>query len=64
MLPGALEISVSTKEKYTLRFSHYLEDGNTSSYLKAVEAKPYGEYLKPMMLKYVGYVQKRVGSYL
>ena len=60
----ALEISLSTIEKYTLTYSNYFGDGDTSFCLKVVQAKPYGEDLIPMMLEYVGHVQKRDGSCL
>ena len=63
-MPRALEISLSAIEKYTLTYSNYFGDGDTSFYLKVVQAKPYGEDLIPMMLEYVGHVQKQDGSCL
>ena len=59
---GALEIFRSSLVKYNLRYSHYLGDGDTSSFSKIIDAKPYGEDLIPSKLECVGHIQKRLGN--
>ena len=40
---GAIEIFSSSVQKYKLRYAKYLGDGDTSSFTKVVESKPYGD---------------------
>ena len=50
-------------EKHDLRYITYLGDGDTSSFMKAVESNPYpGITVKKV--EYVGHVQKCVGKRL
>ena len=43
-----------------MRYSHYIGDGDTESYRKVVESKPYGDNLVPVKTECVGHVQKRL----
>ena len=45
-----------------MRYSHYFGDGDTESFKKVVDSKPYGDDLKPIKLECVGQVQKRLGT--
>ena len=47
-----------------MRYSHYFGDGDTESFKKVVDSKPYGDDLKPIKLECVGQVQKRLGTWL
>ena len=59
---GAVEISSSSITKHKLRYSHYTGDGDTDSFKKAVEARPYS--LIPSKLECVGHVQQSLGTRL
>ena len=61
---GALSIFNSSLEKYNLRYSHYIGDGDTEAFKKVCDAKPYGDSLIPVKLEYVGHFQKRLGTRL
>ena len=46
-------------------YSHYIGDGDTSSYSEVVKSKPYEQYgVSPVKLECVGHVQKRLGTRL
>ena len=38
---GAVSIFSSSIEKYNMRYSHYIGDGDTESFKKVVDSKPY-----------------------
>ena len=57
---GAINIFSKSIEKYNLRYVHYIDDGDTESYKKVVDAKRYGDFT-PQKLECVGHVQKRHG---
>ena len=40
---GAIQIFSSSVAQYNLRYSKYLGDGDTESFRKVVDAKPYGD---------------------
>ena len=61
---GAVSIFSSSIEKYNMRYSHYIGDGDTESFKKVVDSKPYGDDLTPKKLECVGHVQKRLGTRL
>ncbi len=62
---GAVAIFNSSVEKYNLIYSHYIGDGDTSSFKEVVDSKPYAKYnVTPIKLECVGHVQKRLGSRL
>ena len=44
---GTLSIFNSSLENYNMRYSHYIGDGDTDSFRKIVEAKPYGDNMIP-----------------
>ena len=60
---GAVSIFKQSVDKYKLRYRTYIGDGDTDSFGKVVEAKPYGDIL-PVKLECVGHVQKRLGTRL
>lgn len=61
---GAEAIFQRSKEKYNVRYDHYLGDGDSKGFLKVVEKNPYGDELTVQKLECVGHVQKRMGSRL
>lgn len=61
---GAIQIFSSSIDQYNLRYSQYLGDGDTGSFNKVVDAKPYGDSLVPVKLECVGHYQKRTGTRL
>ena len=61
---GALSFFNESIEKYNTRYSHYIGDGDTESYKRVVDSKPYGDELVPIKLECVGHVQKRLGTRL
>ena len=61
---GAVSIFSSSIEKYNMPYSHYIGDGDTESFKKVVDSKPYGHDLKPIKLECVEHVQKRLGTRL
>ena len=61
---GAVEIFRSSVHKYSLRYAHYIGDGDTGSFHKVVEDKPYGEDFTPAKIECVGHVQKRLRTRL
>ena len=54
---GAVSIFSSSIEKYNMRYSHYIIDGDTESFKKVADSKTYGDDLKPIKLECVGRVQ-------
>ena len=60
---GAVAIFHRSIEKYKLRYIDFIGDGDTGSFLKVCESKPYGDLL-PKKLECVGHVQKRLGTRL
>lgn len=61
---GALSFFAQSIEKYNLRYTHYIGDGDTESYKNVTDSKPYGIDCIPEKLECVGHVQKRLGSRL
>jgi len=61
---GALSFFSESVDKYNVRYSHYIGDGDTESCRKVVESKPYGDNLVPVKTECVGHVQKRLGTRL
>ena len=60
---GAINIFKQSVGEYKLRYTTYIGDGDTESFGKVMEAKPYGDIL-PTKLECVGLVQKRLGTRL
>ena len=60
---GAINIFTNSLQKYNLRYAHYIGDGDTESYKKVTDTKPYGDFI-PQKLECVGHVQKRLGTRL
>ena len=58
----AIEIFSSLVLKYNLRYAKYLGDGDTNSFTKVVQSKPYGDSLIPGKLECIGYYQKQLGN--
>ena len=61
---GAVEIFRRSINRNKLRYVNYLGDGDTASFSKVQEAKPYGTDFKITKLECVGHVQKRLGTRL
>lgn len=61
---GAIEIFRSSLQRYSLRYAHYIGDGDSSSYGKVVESKPYNDEMIPVKWECLGHVQKRMGTRL
>ena len=59
---GVAEIFGSSIRKYNLRYSKYLGDGDTASFTKVVEPRPYEDKLNPVKLECIGHYQKRTGN--
>ena len=57
---GAVSICKQSVDKYKLRYTIFIQEGDTNSFGKVVEAKPYGDML-PIKLECVGHVQNRLG---
>lgn len=51
-------------EKHNLRYSRFIGDGDTNTFKKLSEAKPYGNDFTVEKLECVGHVQKRLGTRL
>ena len=66
---GAMEVKgvvtcfSSSVEKYNLRYTQYLGDGDTKSFLEVVKSNPYNG-TDVNKLECIGHIQKRVGSRL
>ena len=61
---GAINIFHRSVKKYNLRYTKYLGDGDSSSFSKIVESKPYGQDIVIKKLECIGHIQKRIGSRL
>ena len=61
---GALSFFSQSIEKYNVRYLSYIGDGDTESYKKVVDSKPYGDDPVPIKIECVGHVQKRLGTRL
>nr|XP_047122595.1 uncharacterized protein LOC124806069 [Hydra vulgaris] len=61
---GATEIFCSSVNKYNIRYSKYLGDGDTTSFSTVIAQKPYGDDLVPIKLECIGHYQKRTGNRL
>ena len=61
---GAINIFHRSVAKYNLRYTKYLGDGDSSSFSKIVESKPYGQDFIIKKLECIGHIQKRIGSRL
>ena len=61
---GAVQIFRRSVERFNLRYTKYLGDGDSSSFSKVQEAKPYGDQVIITKLECIGHIQKRIGSRL
>ena len=61
---GAVAFFHESTTKYGLRYANYIGDGDTESFKKVLDSKPYGDSLIPKKLECVGHVQKRLGTRL
>ena len=59
---GILECFATSVQKYKLRYTEYLGDGDSKSYKQVCEADPYG--IPISKLEYIGHIRKRVGRKL
>ncbi len=60
---GAVRIFERSEETRSLRYTKYLGDGDSSSFKKVQESRPYGDAII-QKLECVGHVQKRCGTRL
>lgn len=60
----AKEIFSCSVELYNLRYTGFIEDGDTNSFKKVFDSKPYGDDVEVQKLECVGHVQKRMGKKL
>ena len=60
---GAVQIFARSETERDLRYIEYLGDGDSSSFLRVKESKPYGEDLVTKS-ECIGHIQKRVGTRL
>ena len=61
---GAIEIFQRSINNHKLRYNNYIGDGDSSSFNKVVQSKPYGETFIINKLECVGHIQKRLGCRL
>lgn len=59
-----LEMFQRSLEKYGLRYTSYIGDGDSKTFTKIVNSKPYGEDVVITKKECVGHVQKRMGTRL
>ena len=58
---GAVKMFGRSVERNNLKYTHYIGDGDTSSFREAQASKPYGD-IAVEKLECIGHVQKRVGT--
>lgn len=61
---GALKIFRRSEDKYNVRYTQYLGDGDTNSYKTISDSKPYGDDVTVTKLECIGHIQKRMGARL
>lgn len=61
---GATRMFLRSEDNRQLRYTQYLGDGDSASFKKVMELKPYGDEIKIEKLECVGHVQKRCGTRL
>ena len=61
---GAIQIFKRSVERFNLRYTKYLGDGDSASFSNVQEAKPYGDQTSITKLECIGHIQKRIGSRL
>ncbi|KYN50315.1 hypothetical protein ALC62_11488 [Cyphomyrmex costatus] len=59
-----LEMFLRSLKKYGLRYTSYIGDGDSKTFTKVVNSKPYGEDVVITKKECVGHVQKRMGTRL
>ena len=59
-----MEIFQQSINNHKLRYKNYIGDGDSSSFNKAVQSKPYGEIFIINNLEFVWHIQKRLGCRL
>ncbi|XP_047101460.1 uncharacterized protein LOC124720179 [Schistocerca piceifrons] len=65
MEPAAMKLMFHRSvEKYGVRYTKYLGDGDSSSFKTVLESEPYGPHCAIEKLECVGHVQKRMGGRL
>ena len=65
---GSMEADIVTDifqrsaQKYNLRYTRFVGDGDTNTFKKVSASKPYGDEIEIEKLECVGHVQKRLGT--
>ena len=66
---GSMEVNIvkdmfgRSEDKHSLRYTHFIGDGDTNIYKSVADSKPYGRF-SVKQLECVGHVQKRTGTRL
>lgn len=58
------DIFCSSANKYNLRFTRFIGDGDTNSFKTVHDAQPYGPDISVKKIECVGHIQKRMGTRL
>lgn len=61
---GAKALCERSEAKLAVRYTRYLEDGDSKGFISVLVSKPYGEGVEMRKLECVGQVQKRLGTRL
>jgi hypothetical protein len=59
---GAVAIFSRSEEKYGLRYTRYISDGDSRAFKAVVAAMPYGPSVEMEKLECIGHVKKRMGG--
>ncbi|GFY22830.1 uncharacterized protein TNCV_2180911 [Trichonephila clavipes] len=61
---GALSIFQRSQSLYNVRYTKYLEDGDSKAFTSIAENKVYGDHCSVEKLECIGHVMKRMGTRL
>lgn len=61
---SVIEMFQRSEEKYGVKYSNYIGDGDAKTFKELLSAKPYGDDLIVTKSECIGHVQKRMGSRL
>ena len=56
------DIFCSSEDKYNLRFTSFIGDGDSKSFKTVQDAQPYGSDIPVEKIECVGLIQKRMGT--
>ena len=58
------EMFATSQEKFGVKYSNYIGDGDSKTFKAILNSKPYGDELTVVKSKCIGHVEKRMGSRL